>query len=90
MGGHPFKSFRSRSGSIFVPFVIDSTGVWGEEALKFVKEIGRRIVGSEGNRRAAAFIRQRMSVEVQRGNSRLIAGGLLQCGALGELGSLSG
>lgn len=75
---------------LFVPFIIGSTGVWGERALKFVKEFGRQIASREGNRGAAAFIRQRMSVEMQRGNSRLIAGGFLQCGGLREFGSLSG
>ena len=75
---------------IFVPFVIESTGVWGGEALNFVREIGRRIRSRDDNPRAADFIRQRIAVELQRGNARLIAGGLLQSDALGELGSLIG
>ena len=71
---------------LFVPFdFIGSTGVWGERALKFVEEFGRRIASREGNRGAAAFIRQRMSVEMQRGNSRLIAGGFCSVGASGNL-----
>ncbi|XP_018494587.1 uncharacterized protein LOC108864105 [Galendromus occidentalis] len=40
----------------FVPFVIESTGVWGSDALKLTKEIGRRIVARGGDRRAAMYI----------------------------------
>ena len=72
------------------PFIIDTTGVWGEEALRLVKEIGRRIAARKGDSRAAAFIRQRISVEVQRGNSRMISGGTPPDFALRELGFLSG
>ena len=71
-----------------VPFVIESTGVWGESPLKLAKEIGRRITARDGDNRAASSIRQRIAVEVQRENSRLIAGGVVSSGALRELGSL--
>lgn len=75
---------------ILVPFVVDTAGVWGEDALKLVKEIGKRIVARGGDKRAASFIRQRIAVEVQRGNARMISGGFGTCGALRELASLSG
>ena len=64
--------------------------MWGEDALKLVKEIGKRIVARGGDKRAASFIRQRIAVEVQRGNARMISGGFGTSGALRELASLSG
>lgn len=73
-----------------VPFIIDSTGVWGEAALGLAREIGRRIAARSGDKRAAAFIRQRIAIEVQRGNARMISGGLPPNNALRELNFLSG
>lgn len=75
---------------IFAPFVIESTGVWGLEALKLVKELGRRIIAREGDKRAAMFIRQRIAVEVQRGNARMISGAEFGASGLRELSFLSG
>ena len=72
------------------PLVIDTAGVWGAEALNLVKDIGKRIVAKGGDRRAASFIRQRISIEVQRGNSRMISGGTPPSNALRELDFLSG
>ena len=73
-----------------VPFVIDTAGVWGEAALKLVKDIGARITAKTGEKRAAAFIRQRVAVEVQRGNARMISGGMPPSDALRELSFLGG
>ena len=72
-----------------VPFIIDSSGVWGDEALRLVREIGRRIASRSGDHRATSFIQQRIAVEVQRGNARMISGGMPQQTALRELSFLS-
>jgi hypothetical protein len=34
------------SGVDFVPLAIETSGVWGEQAIELVKEIGRRIAAS--------------------------------------------
>lgn len=68
-----------------VPFVIDTAGVWGEDALRLVKELGKRIAAKNGDTRAASFIRQRISIEVQRGNARMLTGGIPHENALREL-----
>jgi len=54
------------SGVDFSP--IETSGVWVEHALDLVTEIGRRIAAVTHDPRSAMFIRQRLSVAVQRGN----------------------
>ena len=75
---------------VLIPFVIDTTGVWGNRALELVKEIGSRIAAREGDKRAGWFVRQRISIEVQRGNARMIMASPSEGGALSELNHLCG
>jgi hypothetical protein len=60
----------------FVPVVIETSGVWGKEALAFVREIGSRIQRATGESRATAFLMERLSIAVQRGNVASILGTL--------------
>jgi len=62
------------AGVDFVPFAVETTGVWGEEALKLVNEIGRRISSVNCDPRATSFLRQRISAAVQRGNAFCVLG----------------
>ena len=57
------------AGVDFVPFVIETSGVWGEQAVILVKEIGRRIAEVNHEPRSTSFLRQRLSLAVQRGNA---------------------
>jgi hypothetical protein len=65
-------------GIDFVPFAIETSGVWGEEAMRLVTEIGRRTAVVTHEPRATAFLRQRISVAVQRGNAACINGTLVR------------
>ena len=58
----------------FVPVVIETLGTWGTAGLAFVNEIGRRISSVTGDPRAASFLRQRLSMAVQRGNAASVLG----------------
>ena len=58
----------------FVPVAIETSGVWGEEALNIVTEIGRRIAELTHDPRSTVFLRQRISVAVQRGNAACVNG----------------
>jgi hypothetical protein len=60
------------AGVDFIPFVIETSGVWGQQALSLVKDIGLQIVAHEP--RSTNFMRQRISVAVQRGNACCILG----------------
>ena len=62
------------TGVDFVPVAIETSGTWGEQAIDLVKEIGRRIAEATHEPRSTAFLRQRLSIAVQRGNAFCILG----------------
>jgi hypothetical protein len=62
------------AGVDFVPFAIETSGVWGNEALSLVTEIGRRLSDINNDSRSTSFLRQRISVAVQRGNAFCVLG----------------
>ena len=57
------------SGVDFVPVALESSGVWRKQALDLVKEIGRRIAAITYDQRSASYLRQRLSIAIQRGNA---------------------
>jgi len=54
---------------LFTPIAVKTSGVWAKEALKFLQEIGRRIVDVTGEKRSTSYLLQRLSLAVQRGNA---------------------
>ena len=56
----------------FIPIAIETTGVWGSEGLDLVKELGRRIAIVQLEPRSTSFLRQRISLAIQRGNAYCI------------------
>ena len=56
----------------FVPFAVETLGVFGEEALLLVKELGSRLQESTGEPRSTAFLTQRLSIAIQIGNAASI------------------
>ena len=59
------------AGIDFVPIAIESTGVWGEQGFELVRELGRQLtaVNFDFDPRSTSFLRQRISLAVQRGNA---------------------
>ena len=57
------------AGIDFVPIAIETSGAWGEKGFKLVHELGRRITAANFDARLAIFLRQRISLAVQRGNA---------------------
>ena len=51
---------------------------WGTAAVSFVNELGRRIAAVTGDQRATQFLKQRLSLAVQRGNAAAIRGTFAQ------------
>ena len=51
-----------------VPIAVETLGAYGPSAWAFVGLLGSRLVRATGDRRAGAFLRQRISMAVQRGN----------------------
>ena len=64
------------SGVDFAPFAIETSGVWGSSALNLVAELGRRLAEVTHEPRSTMFLRQRLSVAVQRGNAYCVLGTL--------------
>jgi hypothetical protein len=60
----------------FVPIAIETLGSWGAAGLSFINEVGRKITSVSGDMRAASFLRQRLSLAVQRGNAASVLGTL--------------
>jgi hypothetical protein len=60
----------------FVPLAFETLGAWGGQAQQFVENLGRRIAGITGDIRETAFLRQRLSIAIQRGNALSIRGTL--------------
>ena len=52
------------SGVDFVQVAIETSGVWGEQALGFIQDLGRRIAAVTHEPRSTMFLRQRLSVAV--------------------------
>lgn len=70
---------------LFVPFSVETLGPWSESTKKFTKDIGRRLIERSGDRRAAAFLTQRISLAIQRGNSAAAMGTLPMGSSLDEM-----
>jgi hypothetical protein len=62
------------AGVDFIPFVIETSGVWGQQALSLMKDIGRQIAAVTHEPRSTKFLRQRIPVAVQRGHAFCISG----------------
>lgn len=67
------KKYESLSEKyIMVPVAVESHGVWGPAAASLISALGRRISLKTGEERATTFLYQAISIEIQRGNSRLL------------------
>ena len=58
----------------FMPVAIETSGTWGEQGFDLIRKIGRRIAEVTHEPRATSFLRQRLSVAVQRGNAFCVMG----------------
>ena len=58
----------------FVPIAIETLGALGEDAAAFMKDLGRRVGAATREPRSSAFLMQRLSVAIQRGNAASVAG----------------
>ena len=58
----------------FVPFVVETSGVLGEAAEDFTRDLGRRLYKATGEPRSQEFLLQRISVAIQRGNTSAVHG----------------
>ena len=59
---------------IFAPLAVETTGVIGAGGTTLIKELGRRISSTTGERRETAWLWQRLSMAIIRGNAAAIHG----------------
>ena len=58
-----------RDTYIFIPLACETTGVWCTEGAEFLNELGRRTSVITGDKHETAYLFQRLSVAIQRGNA---------------------
>ena len=68
----------------FTPIAIETLGPWGPDAFSFIKELGRRLSLSTGDPRSGPFLKQKISIAIQRGNACCISGSLPRSPDLSE------
>ena len=61
---------------IFAPIAFETFGAWGKNAEQVVSAIGKKIMDKSGDPRSMEYLRQRISVELQRGNAASVLGTL--------------
>ena len=73
-----YHEFVASGNFIFSPVAIETLGTWGPSAISLCEELGGRIARETGDLRSLAFLKQRLSLAVQRGNAASVLGTLPQ------------
>lgn len=63
---------------IFVPLAFETLGAWGDQCKNFVQELGRRITLVTSDVRETSYLKQRLSIAIQRGNAIACRGSIPQ------------
>ena len=58
----------------FVPLGFETMGHWGKSTVDFIRELGAKLANSTGEARSTAFLKQRLSIAIQRGNAAAVRG----------------
>jgi len=67
-----YSSIVASGNYIFAPVAIETFGSWGQAANSLCQELGGRMSRDSGDLRCTAFLRQRISLAVQRGNAAAV------------------
>ena len=74
------KYSHLESSYCFIPVAVETLGVFGPEARGLVKDLGRRIAHATLEPLSTHYLRQRISVAVQRGNALAILSSISSTG----------
>jgi len=66
------------TGVDFIPVAIETSGTWGAQGFDLIRKIGRRLAEVTHEPREISFLRQRLSIAIQRGNAFCVMG-TFQC-----------
>ena len=69
----------------FVPLGFKTLGSWGPDASLLIARISKKITDRTGEKRAADFLRQRISIDIMRGSAISILGTLPDSRELDEV-----
>ena len=72
----------------FTPLGFETMGHWGPTTLRFVGELGKLLAQNTGEPRSTGFLRQRLSIAIQRGNAAAVRGTVPDGTGLAELFNL--
>ena len=61
---------------IITPVATETLGSWGTRSIKFIKELGKRIIDATGEKRSTCYLFQSLSIATQRGNIASIKGSM--------------
>ena len=53
----------------FVPVAVETMGSWSDNAILFIKSLGKRLTEATGDRQETFYLLQRISVAIQRCNA---------------------
>ena len=59
---------------VFIPLGFETLGHWGEGAIEFVNKLGRELSQATNEPRSTSFLKQRLSIAIQRGNAAAVRG----------------
>lgn len=67
-----------RQNYLFLTFAVETMGPWCVEAIKFVEDLGRIISEKTCDARSMFFLKQRLSMAIQRGNTLSFMGSMFE------------
>lgn len=70
---------------IFYAFAVETLGPWSGDALRLFNEIGNLLISRTGIPKAKSFLRQRISIAIQKGNAASVLGTVPSSSGLEEV-----
>ncbi|GAU90699.1 hypothetical protein RvY_03079 [Ramazzottius varieornatus] len=70
---------------LFCAVEFETFGVFGNEARDLIQKIGKKIMDRTGEPRSLSFLKQKISIEIQRGNAACVFGTFAQSRGLEEI-----
>ena len=59
---------------LILPFAVETLGVWCSEAIGFIKKLGKMITQATGEKNSTLYLKQRISLAIQRNNAARVMG----------------
>lgn len=69
----------------FVPFAVETMGSWSADAIRFFDTLSRKIALKTNEPRSKSFLKQRVSMAIQRGNAAGVMGTFRACDNMDEI-----